>query len=58
MSSQSANVIDFQAYRNARAKAAQPQPAAPAWPAQPFVMWVPVWTFVPMVPVGTTIHAS
>jgi hypothetical protein len=58
MSSQSANVIDFQAYRNARAKAAQPEAASPAWPAQPYFMWVPMWTFVPMMPVGNPTYGT
>lgn len=49
MAVQSAQVIDLQAYRNARNQDAAVQPKSLT--CQPFVMWMPVWAFVP-VPVG------
>ncbi len=53
MSSQAANIIDFQAYRDARAKSAPVEQApASAWPQQPFLMWVPFMGFVPVMPLG------
>jgi len=53
MSSQAANVIDFQAYRDARARSAPAEHVpASAWPQQPFLMWVPFMGFVPVMPLG------
>lgn len=50
MAVQGAQVIDLQAYRNARNQdSSAVQGKSPA--RQPFVMWMPVWAFVP-VPVG------
>lgn len=53
MAAESAKIVDFQAYRDARRKA--PAPSLPAQAAiqptgmQPMMMWVPVWTFFPVV---------
>lgn len=53
MSSQAANIIDFQAYRDARGRAvATASTGEPAIPAQPFLMWVPYIGFIPVVPFG------
>lgn len=53
MSSQAANVIDFQAYRDARGKgSAAASSSGAVWPAQPFLMWVPYVGFIPVVPFG------
>ncbi|MCX8997079.1 hypothetical protein NOF55_08165 [Rhizobiaceae bacterium BDR2-2] len=46
MAVQSAQVIDLQAYRNAKIQHADVQ-ATPAV-YQPVLMWMPVWAFVPM----------
>lgn len=55
MAVQTADVIDFQAYRQSRSK-----PAPDAFKAvmpvsfamQPVLMWVPYWGFVPVVAMG------
>lgn len=53
MSSQAANVIDFQAYRDARGRDSVATPSSNSvWPAQPFLMWVPFVGFIPVVPFG------
>lgn len=53
MAAESAQIVDFQAYREARRST-----VAPSFPAQaalqptgmhPMVMWVPVWTFFPVM---------
>ncbi|NTI40599.1 hypothetical protein [Rhizobium rhizogenes] len=53
MSSQAANIIDFQAYRDARVKSMLvEQVPVSVWPQQPFLMWVPFMGFVPVMPLG------
>ncbi|WP_267555252.1 hypothetical protein [Rhizobium rhizogenes] len=53
MSSQAANVIDFQAYRDARGRdSVATSPSNSVWPVQPFLMWVPFVGFIPVVPFG------
>ncbi|MGV1793980.1 hypothetical protein GR212_18910 [Rhizobium lusitanum] len=53
MSSQAANVIDFQAYRDARDRSVATSPSEdPVLPVQPFLMWVPYIGFIPVVPFG------
>ncbi|OJY63793.1 MULTISPECIES: hypothetical protein [unclassified Rhizobium] len=59
MSRQVANVIDFQAYREAREKTPTIAPSVGAtWPAQAFLMWVPFVGFVPVVPFGNQTHGG
>lgn len=61
MVAKSAQIVDFQAYRNARLKAApsaMDSPAAASFQAlQPMMMWVPVWTFFPVMP-SPWLHAQ
>lgn len=62
MAAESAKIVDFQAYREARGKPAdpaQPTPAmAPFNSLQPVMVWVPVWTlFFPMM-AGPWVHAQ
>ena len=54
MSVQMADVIDFQAYRQARSKHAETVRAtAPvSFAMQPVLMWVPYWGFVPVMAMG------
>ncbi|MBB6219396.1 hypothetical protein GGE66_000340 [Rhizobium leguminosarum] len=49
-----ADVIDFQAYRQAHSKRAEPVKAtAPvSFAMQPVLMWVPYWGFVPVMAMG------
>jgi hypothetical protein len=47
MAVQSAEVVDLQAYRDQR-KRDTATVDVKAVNAQPFVMWMPVWAFVPM----------
>lgn len=51
MAAESAKIVDLQAYRIARGKAPVPsvQAALPVNGMQPVMMWVPVWTFVPVM---------
>ncbi|MBB3299962.1 hypothetical protein CO662_05345 [Rhizobium anhuiense] len=52
---QTADVIDFQAYRQSRCKdAADASKAlAPAsFAMQPVLMWVPYWGFIPVMAMG------
>ncbi|WP_188112693.1 hypothetical protein [Rhizobium tropici] len=57
--SQAANVIDFQAYRDAREKSSLAvSQARAAWPAQPFVMWVPYLGFIPVMPIGNQTYGG
>lgn len=61
MAAESAKIVDFQAYRDARRKPAAPAAAAATGQAfnglQPMMVWVPVWTFVPMMP-SPWVHAQ
>lgn len=61
MAAENAKIVDFQAYRDARRKPAAPVAALPTGQAfsglQPMMVWVPVWTFVPMMP-SPWIHAQ
>ncbi|MFB2563305.1 hypothetical protein [Rhizobium sp. IMFF44] len=59
MSRQAANIIDFQAYRDAREKTSAVAPSVGAiWPAQPFLMWVPFVGFIPVMPYGNQTYGS
>ncbi|EJC72256.1 hypothetical protein Rleg10DRAFT_0662 [Rhizobium leguminosarum bv. trifolii WSM2012] len=52
---QTADVIDFQAYRQARSKDGSDalKAAAPvSFAMQPVFMWVPYWGFVPVMATG------
>ncbi|MFP5076460.1 hypothetical protein ACLE20_04050 [Rhizobium sp. YIM 134829] len=58
MTSSSANIVDFNAYREARRKTAAPQMSAPADTlgmanflngVPPMMVWVPVWAFFPVM---------
>ena len=55
MQLQTADVIDFQAYRQSRSKHADVvQATAPvSFAMQPVLMWVPYWGFVPVMAMGT-----
>ncbi len=58
---QTANVVDLQAYRQARVKQNQPsvkvhQPFSYAM--QPVLMWSPYWGFVPMMVMGSMSHGA
>lgn len=61
MAAESAKIVDFQAYVNARRKAAEPAAPRPAVTPlnrmQPMMMWVPVWTFFPVV-TSPWVHAQ
>ncbi|WP_439623312.1 hypothetical protein [Shinella sp.] len=61
MAAESAKIVDFQAYRNARRKAAEPAAPMPAMMPfngmQPMMMWVPVWTFFPVM-ASPWVHAQ
>lgn len=61
MAAESAKIVDFQAYRNARRKAAEPAAPTPAMMPfngmQPMMMWVPVWTFFPVM-ASPGVHAQ
>ncbi|WP_411032756.1 hypothetical protein [Shinella sp. BYT-45] len=61
MAAESAKIVDFQAYRDARRKASAPPPAPqtamPLAGMQPMMMWVPVWTFFPVV-ASPWVHAQ
>ena len=54
MSAKTAEIIDFQEYRQRRAQA-QPM-AAPVTPAT--VMWYPVWVMVPAWPLQAQVPAA
>ncbi|MGZ9718918.1 hypothetical protein [Rhizobium miluonense] len=57
--SQAANVIDFQAHRDARKKSSVVvSQARMVWPAQPFLMWVPYVGFIPVVAFGNQAYGS
>lgn len=50
MVAESAQVVDFQAYREARHKAIAPATVTLPNGARPMMMmWVPVWTFFPIM---------
>ncbi|MDK4734313.1 hypothetical protein [Rhizobium sp. CNPSo 3490] len=51
---QTADVIDFQAYRQSRSRHADAaKPSAPvSFAMQPVLMWVPYWGFVPVIAMG------
>lgn len=53
MAAESAKIVDLQAYREARRKAAAPsfpvQSAPQPIGMQQMVIWVPVWTFFPVM---------
>ncbi|MBX5043798.1 hypothetical protein HJB51_24520 [Rhizobium lentis] len=51
---QTADVIDFQAYRQSRSRPADTVKAiAPvSFAMQPVLMWVPYWGFVPVMTMG------
>lgn len=53
MTAESAKIVDFQFYREARRKAAAPSSPVQSAPQpigmQQMVMWVPVWTFFPVM---------
>lgn len=60
MAAESAKIVDLQAYRNARSKPVSPAHVAEMAPfsgMQPMMVWVPVWTFFPMMP-GQWVHAQ
>ncbi|RWX81344.1 hypothetical protein EPK99_03265 [Neorhizobium lilium] len=61
MATDSAEIIDFQAYREARRggePSAPPQQAIASFNGlQPMFMWVPVWTFFPVM-AGPWVHAQ
>lgn len=61
MSLQTADVIDLQAYRRARAKVGMPgveQRPPFSYAMQPVLMWMPYWGFVPMMMMGSTSHGA
>jgi hypothetical protein len=52
---QTADVIDFQAYRQSRSKGSSDAfkaTAAVSFAMQPVLMWVPYWGFVPVMAMG------
>lgn len=62
MLAESAQIVDFQAYRASRRKAdtnyeTSNIPQIPSGPFQPMVMWVPVWAYFPVM-AGAWIHAQ
>lgn len=61
MAAESAKIVDFQAYREARRRADAPAPPAPVITPfnglQPIMMWVPVWTFFPVM-ASPWVHAQ
>ncbi len=61
MAATSAQIVDFQAYRQARRQAATPAATAQSMAAfnayQPMVMWVPVWAYFPFA-VSPWVHAQ
>lgn len=55
MPAQTANIIDFQAYRQSRSKPAHSTStsATPvSFAMRPVLMWVPYWGFFPVMAVG------
>ena len=61
MSVQTANVIDLNAYRQARARHTQPSTAPSvqrSYSMQPMMMWMPYWGFVPVMMMGSTSHGA
>ncbi len=60
MPAESAKIVDFQAYREARRKAVAPTPSPTMTNfngVQPMMIWVPVWTFFPVV-ASPWVHAQ
>ncbi|ANM12860.1 MULTISPECIES: hypothetical protein [unclassified Rhizobium] len=59
MPMQTADVIDLQAYRQARSKHAPDAAkvaASVSFAMQPVLMWVPYWGFVPVMAMGIAGH--
>ncbi|WP_320199203.1 hypothetical protein RMR16_002750 [Agrobacterium sp. rho-13.3] len=47
MAMQSAEVVDLKAYRDQRKRSQSPVEVKAVSP-QPFIMWMPVWAYVPV----------
>ncbi|PZM15502.1 hypothetical protein [Rhizobium tubonense] len=61
MPAQTADIVDFQAYRQSRSKSAnvEHKAAAPvSFSMHPMLMWMPFWGFVPVLAVGVAGYGS
>ncbi len=53
---QTADIIDFQAYRQSRSRQTHAAVSPTSFAMQPMLMWVPYWGFVPVMAMGMPGH--